>query len=182
MEINVCLFSKVVSSIVLGNKLVTNFFNKTLKNEVCYVNNIQGVQDTFQKSPVTDTFVLIIHIVLSSYREEIRDLCLLHPVCFFEVQNTFVIVFVGQEMKANVLCVLKCHQQQLPPLPARCAHPQFNPDFVLSSFHFYRLYCTFGENSVVAALRCVAQMEEMSADDVRVAILQERPVITIQII
>lgn len=149
---------------------------------MCYVSNIQGVQDTSQKSPVTDTFVLIIHIVLSSYREEIRDLCLLHPVYFFEVQNAFIVVFVGKEMKENALCVLKCLQQQLPPLPARCAHPQFNPDFVPSSFHFYRLHCTFGENSVVAPWRCVTQMEGMSADDVREVILQERPMITIQII
>jgi hypothetical protein len=150
---------------------------------VCYVSNIQGVQDNiFQKSPVTDTFVLIIHIVLCSYREEIRDLCLLLPVCFFEVQNTFVILFVDQEMKENALCVLKCHQQQLPPLPARCAHPQFNLDFVLSSFHCYRLHCTFEENSVVAPARCVTRMEGISADDVREAILQERAVITTQII
>jgi hypothetical protein len=150
---------------------------------VCYVSNIQGVQDNiFQRSPVTDTFVLIIHIVLSSYREEIRDLCLLHPVCFFEVQNAFVVVFVGQEMKENALCVLKYHKQQLPPLPARCSHPQFNPDIVLSSFHFYRLHCTFGENSVFAPAGCVTWMEGISADDVREAILQERAMITIQII
>jgi hypothetical protein len=46
MEINVCVFSKFVSSIVLGNKLMTNFvFSKTLKNEGCYVSNIQGVQE-----------------------------------------------------------------------------------------------------------------------------------------
>jgi len=149
---------------------------------VCYISNIQGVQDNvFQKSPVTDTFFLIIHIVLSSYREKIRHLCLLHPVCFFEVQNAFVTVFVGQQMKENALCVPKCRQQQLPPLPARCAHPH-NPDFMLSSFHFYRLHCTFGENSVVAPARCVIRMEGVSADDVREAILQERAMITVQII
>lgn len=111
---------------------------------MCYVSNIQGVQDNiFQKSPVTDTFVLIICIVLSSYREEMRHLRLLHLVCFFKVQNAFVIVFVGQEMKENALYVIKYHQQ-LPRLPARCAHPQFNPDFVLSSFCFCGLHCTFG--------------------------------------
>lgn len=125
---------------------------------MCYVSNFQGAQDTFQKSSVTDTFVQIIHIVLCSYREEIRDLCLLHPFCFFRVQNAFIIVFVGQEMKENALCVPKCHQQQqLPPLPARYAHPQFNPAFVLSSFHFYGLHCTFGENSIVGPARRVTR-------------------------
>jgi len=85
-------------------------------------------------------------------------------------------------MKENALCVLKCHQQQLPPLPGGFAHPQFNADVVLSSFHFYGLHCTFGENSVFALAGCVTWVEWISADDGREAILQERAVITIQII
>jgi len=65
-------------------------------------------------------------------------------------------------------------------LPARCAYPQFNPDFVLSSFYFYGLHCTFGENAVFSPARYVTWMEGISPDDVRDAILQKRAVITIQ--
>jgi hypothetical protein len=120
----------------------------------------------FQKLPITDTFVQIIHIVLSSCREEIRVLCLRHPDCFLKVQSAFIIVFLGQEMKQNALCVLKCHQQ-LSPLAARCAHPQVNPDLVLSSFHFCGLHCTVGGEHCCCPRRYVPHMKGISADDIR---------------